>query len=290
MSQNTKLITARVILAKTIDFFTAKEIPSARLDAEILLASVLDYDRLRLYMNLDRPMNETELDRARELVRRRAAFEPVAYILGRKEFAGRDFVVRPGVLIPRPDTEILVEEAARELRTRFENADQVYILEFGIGSGAISVSLMAEDNRVRVVATEINETAALTARENATAHGVADRLDIRLQPDFVNIDGPFHAIVSNPPYIDPADKSTLARDIIDHEPHEALFAENAGLHWYETLAAVASRMLLPDGFIAVEIGHNQRSAVENIFREHGLTIVRTVQDYGQNDRVIIGQP
>lgn len=285
-----KVTTAREIVDKTTVFFTAKGIPSARLDAEILLAEVLGYDRLRLYMNLDRPLDEAELTRAREMVRRRAAKEPVAYILGRKEFAGRDFKVGPGVLVPRPDTEILVEEVGRELMARFaDEPGDLRILEFGIGSGAIAITLAAEHLRAQVTATEISETAAAIARENAVTHGVSERVEILVQSDFSGIPGPFHAIVSNPPYIDPAELPTLAPDVANYEPHEALFAEDAGLRWYRFLAGEAARLLALGGFLAVEIGYTQREAVEQIFASAGLKLVRSVKDFGGNDRVILAE-
>lgn len=284
-----KITTAREIVDKTTTFFLAKEIPTARLDAEVLLAEVLGYDRLRLYMNLDRPLDEAELTRARELVRRRANREPVAYILGRKEFAGRDFKVGPGVLVPRPDTEILVEETGKELMIRFaDEPGELRILEFGVGSGAIAVTLAAEHLRARVTATEISETAASIARENAASHGVAERVEILVQSNFTGIAGPFHAIVGNPPYIDPADMPALAPDVVNHEPHEALFAENAGLFWYGFLAEQAQRLLCPNGLIAVEVGHTQRVAVEQIFQSAGLTQLRSAKDYAGRDRVVLG--
>ncbi len=283
-----KITTAREIVDKTSAYFSSKGIGSARLDADLLVAEVLGYDRLRLFMNLDRPMDEVELTRARDLVRRRAAREPMAYILGQREFAGRSFKVGPGVLIPRPDTEILVEEISRELQARFdETPGDLRVLEFGAGSGAIAVTLAAEHLRARVTATEISEPAAAIAGENAETNGVADRVEILVQPDFADIAGPFHAIVSNPPYIDLSELPTLAPDVANYEPHEALFAEDGGLQWYKFLAEAAKRLLAPDGFIAVEIGYKQREAVERIFAETGLKLVRSIKDYAGHDRVVL---
>lgn len=282
------LNTVRDILAKTTDFFASKGIGSARLDAELLLAHVLQCDRLRLYLALDRPMDARELDMARQLVRRRGTYEPIAYILGRKEFHGRDFIVRPGVLIPRPDTEILVEHAIAQILQQFGAGDQpIRMLEFGTGSGAIAVTLAAEIPQAHVVATDIEPEALRTARENATAHNVDDRLALHQQPDFAGIAGPFHALVSNPPYINPADKDTLSPDILLHEPHVALFAEDRGLHWYRFLAGEAGALLVPGGIIAVEIGHDQSGEVSEIFRQARLENPRVVKDYANHDRVVI---
>lgn len=283
------LTTVRDILEKTTTFFAGKGIPSARLDAELLLAEVLGYDRLRLYLNLDRPMDEDEIACARELVRRRATREPIAYILGRREFAGRDFAVGPGVLIPRPDTEVLVETALEQLRTTFADRETVRVLEFGAGSGAIGVTLAAEDARVRVIATEIVEKAQAAARQNAETHGVADRVDVRLQKDFDGL-GPqsFEMLISNPPYIAEEERPTLEPDVADFEPAEALFAPESGLYWYDFLAGEAVRLLVPGGLLAVEIGYRQREAVEWIFQSAKLADVRSLKDYAGHDRVVMG--
>lgn len=275
------------MIDRTADFFQQKGIDSARLDAQLLIAHALGKTRLELYLQFDYPVNDEELARARELVRRRAAREPVAYIIGNREFAGRDFAVRAGVLIPRPDTEILVEETLGELKARHGDSDaQLRVLEFGIGSGAISVTLAANDPRIQITATEISAIAAEIARENAARHDVADRAEIYQQPNFAGITGPFQAIVSNPPYIDPAEKSTLAPEVAQHEPSEALFAEDAGLHWYKFLASQATGLLTDDGFIAVEIGYKQRLAVEEIFEQAGLRVVRSTKDYAGHYRVV----
>lgn len=149
---------------------------------------MLGYDRLKLYLNLDRPLTAPELDRARELIRRRAGHEPVAYILGLKEFAGRAFAVGPGVLIPRPDTELLVEHATTELLERFgAEEEEIRVLELGVGSGAIAVSLACDVPRARITATEIVPAAAEFARRNAREHGVDDRVEVRLQSDFAGL-------------------------------------------------------------------------------------------------------
>lgn len=281
----TEPITVAEILERTTAYFQQKGLESPRLDAQLLIGHALKKSRLELYVNFDYPLNERELTVARDLVRRRAQHEPVAYILGEKEFAGRRFKVGPGVLVPRPDTEVLVEIVQRELS---ENASG-RILEFGIGSGAIALTLAANNPALEVVATEISPVAAAIARENAQALDVSDRVQILQQADFAGIEGPFQALVSNPPYISREEENTLAPDILRHEPHEALFAEEQGLQWYQFLASEAPRLLPPGGLIAVEIGHTQSEAVEGIFREAGLKAVASEKDYAGNDRVVIGR-
>ena len=283
------------VLDRTTDYFAQKGIPSPRLDAQVIIGHALHKSRLQLYLDFEYPLDEAELARARELVRRRAAREPVAYIVGKKEFAGRDFRVMPGVLIPRPDTEVLVEEVRRELygdeaaATATEEPARLRLLEFGIGSGAIAVTLAAEVPNLFVTATEINPAAAATAAENASAHGVADRVEIREQPDFEGIVGPFDAVVSNPPYIDRSEQDSLEPEVALHEPQEALFAADGGLQWYRFLTAESRRLLKPGGLLAVEIGYRQRAAVEQIFREAGFVDTRSVKDYAENDRVVLGR-
>ncbi|MGI8906688.1 MAG: peptide chain release factor N(5)-glutamine methyltransferase [Candidatus Sumerlaeaceae bacterium] len=291
MSANVEPQTVRTIIDKTAKFFVAKGIPSARLDAELLLAEVLGMDRLRLYMNFDRPLNEEELNRARELVRRRATREPVAYILGRREFASRMFEVDPSVLIPRPETELLVDEAEQELKRRFPDAGSAFrILEFGVGSGAIAVTLAANLPAAQIVGTEISAEAAATARRNADKHGVSERIDLRVQPDFAGIEGPFHAIVANPPYVDPADALMMADDVKLYEPAGALFAEENGLHWYRLLAVEAPRLLDPNGFLLMEIGQGQMPAIAQIAKGAGLDVERVSKDYAGTERMMRMSP
>jgi release factor glutamine methyltransferase len=247
----------------------------------------LSFDRLKLYLNLDRPLTESELEHARSLVRRRASREPVAYILGRREFLSRTFEVGPGVLIPRPETELLVEQAETELKRRFSSVDSDYrILEFGIGSGCVAISLCLSLLQAKVVATEISPAASKIAAGNAERHGVSNRIDIRLQPDFHGIDGRFHAIVSNPPYVDPAAKETLEPDVALFEPPEALFAENNGLRWYQFLIDNAPQLLEPGGFLLLETGVGQHEPIAQFAADHGMTVEKIVKDYAGIQRIM----
>lgn len=282
------LLTIRDAIAKTAEYLSAKGINTARLDAELLIGEAVGLNRLGLYLNFDRPLNPDERERARELLRRRAHYEPVAYILGHREFHSREFAVDRRVLIPRPETELLVDRAIEELNRRFPDAGGAFsILELGIGSGAIAVSLAAELPDARITATEISEGAADVARANARRHNVSDRIDIRLQSDFAGLEGPFHAIVSNPPYISPSDRNSLPPDVRDFEPAEALFAEEEGLAAYRFLTAEAPRLLLPDGFLLVEIGQGQVPAVTRLAEAHGLRVEAVMKDYAGIERVML---
>ena len=275
------------VVARTTEFFRGRGIEPARLDAELLLGEALGMNRLQIYLNFDRPVGAAELERARELVRRRARHEPVAYILGRREFLSRQFAVSPAVLIPRPETELLVEAALEELRGRFPGSDGLRVLEFGVGSGAVSVSVLAEEPRARVVATEISTAAAEVARANAERHGVADRLDIRVQDDFAGIAGPFHALLANPPYVDPAELGSMSPDVVRFEPHEALFAADCGFAAIARVAAGAPGLLGPGGFVLMEVGAGQAARAAEIAAASGLRVGRIVRDYAGFDRHLL---
>lgn len=275
------------VVARTTEFFRDKGINPARLDAELLLGEALGMNRLQIYLSFDRPVGASELERARELVRRRARHEPVAYILGRREFLSRQFTVSPAALIPRPETELLVEAALDELRARFGGADVLRVLEFGIGSGAVSVSVLAEEPRARVVATEISAAAAEVARANAERHGVADRLDVRVQDDFAGVEGPFHAFLANPPYVDPAELKSLPPDVARFEPHEALFADDAGYAAIARVVSAAPGLLGAGGFVLMEVGAGQAPRAAEIAAASGLRVGRIVKDYAGIDRHLL---
>lgn len=279
----------RDALAKGADFLAGKGVATPRLDAELLLGQVVGLDRLGLYLNFDRPLNGKEREQARELLRRRGLREPVAYILGRKEFHSREFNVDRRVLIPRPETELLVDAVIEELKRRFAGEEEggFRILELGVGSGAIAVTLAAELPKATVVATEISPGAAEVARANGERHGVSERIDIRLQPDFSGLQPPFHAVVSNPPYVNPADRETLSPDVREYEPSEALFAGEEGLAIYRQLLRETPPLLVAGGFLAVEIGQGQREAIASVAGERGLAVERVVNDYAGIERVLI---
>jgi len=279
-------LTVKDVLARTTDYFQSKGIKTARLDAEVLLGAALGLDRLKLYLNFDRPLIEQELERSRELVRRRAAREPVAYILGEREFLSRTFQVGPAVLIPRPETELLVEHTVTELRRRFPEEPELRVLEFGVGSGAIAVSLAAELSQARVIATEVSRAAAEVARANAERHGVAARVEVRVQSDFAGIPGPFHALVSNPPYVNPDDRDSLEEDVRNFEPATALFADEEGLQWYRFLAQQAAGLLASSGFVAVEIGAGQALDIRSLAEQQGLAHEHTIKDYAGIERLL----
>lgn len=277
--------TTLAVLDWTTKRFSDAGIASARLEAQLLLAHVLQCTRTQLYMSFDKPLAEPELAAFRELIRRRLAGEPVAYLLGEHEFWGLPFHVDPSVLVPRPDTETVIE-VARGLRA--DRAAACRVLDLCTGSGAIAVSLAKELPAARVVATDISEAAVAIARRNAERNGVADRVDVRLGDLWQPVGGErFDLICSNPPYIASAVIPTLAAEV-KREPRLALDGGPDGLAFYDRIVPVAREHLEPGGALVVEHGYDQADAVRARFEAAGFQRVTLVHDLGKNPRVTWG--
>ena len=271
------------ILQWTADYFSGKEIDSARLEAELLLAETLDLDRVGLYVNFERPLNADELTAFRERVRRRALREPVQYILGETEFWSLMFNVNPAVLVPRADTEVLVEEAL----ARIEGSAR--ILDVGTGSGAIAIALAHEKPEIQVTALDCSEPALEVARDNARRNGVAERVTC-LVGDLASLPpGPFAMVVSNPPYIPSGDWQKLMPEVRDHEPRLALDGGDDGLEAYRQLVMQAGQVLMPGGWLLVEVGINQATDVSALFKAAGLVEIGQRDDYSGIARVVMGR-
>jgi release factor glutamine methyltransferase len=206
---------------------------SARLDSELLCAQALGLRRLDLYLQFDRPLDEQELSSIRELVRRRGKGEPVAYITGQREFYGRGYAVTPDVLVPRPETETLVERAIATLRDR--TTDGARVADLGTGSGCIAITLAAELPGIDVIATDISAPALEVARSNAERLGVPVTFAEGSWAD--GLSGHFDIIVSNPPYVTTGELESVDRDVRDFEPHGALLGGDGGLDAYRSLLA-----------------------------------------------------
>lgn len=270
------------ILEWTADFFRDKGIDSGRRDAELLLGAILHLDRVGLYLQFDRPLEQPELDAYRALVVRRAKREPLQYILGETEFWSLPFSVSPAVLIPRPDTEVLVEEALRL-------APGPRILDVGTGSGVLAVVLAREWPDAEVVALDICPQVLAMAVANARRNGVEGRVRF-IEGDLVRLPaGAFDLIVSNPPYIPAADLDGLMPEVRDFEPRRALDGGSDGLDPYRALAAQAETSLTPNGWLLVEVGIDQAAAVQQLFSDAGLTEVFCRADYGGIPRVVGGR-
>ena len=271
------------VLNWTTRYFGEKQIATPRLDAEVLLSHVLHCDRVALYVRFEQPLERAELDAFRELVRRRVAGEPVAYLTGTKEFWSLPLRVDSRVLIPRPETELVVDVVLELTR----DAPPGLAGDVGTGSGAIALALKRERPAWRVLATDISAAALELARENATR--------LALDVEFLEGDllrplagrGPFDVIASNPPYVAEAEIPTLMREVADHEPRVALTPGGDGLAAIRALVAGAPELLAPGGALVMEIGHQQGPAVQALVAASGaFGPVAIRRDHAGLDRVL----
>lgn len=286
MSAST-LWTVREVLSWTRERFSRDGLESARLDAEVLLAHALDMQRVGLYLDLDRPLDDSERGRYRALVSRRLQREPVAYLVGEREFWSRPFAVDARVLVPRPETEILVEQALVTLR----EFTAPRVLDVGTGSGAIAVTLAAERPDARVVATDVSAAALEVAAANADRHEV----DITLHAgDLLEAlpaqEAPFQLVAANLPYVAPGDRDSLAPELLA-EPTGALFAEDGGLALLKRLICAApAHLQRPGGAVLLEVGMGQAPAVTKLMIDAGISDRVTVhRDLAGVDRVVEGR-
>jgi release factor glutamine methyltransferase len=246
-------------------------VDSADLDARILIGSVLGLDLTGLIAAAARILNRDEAERLEGFARRRIAGEPVARILGLKEFWGLPLRLSPATLVPRPDTETVVEAALEILRAEPGHDAPLRIADLGTGSGAILLALLSELADAYGVGTDISVPALRTARHNARQLGFAARAAFVACDYAAALSGPFDLIVSNPPYIRSAEIASLAAEVRDHDPHSALDGGFDGLDAYRLIASQASRLLAPGGVLVMEVGHGQSGDVQGLLTAAGLT-------------------
>ena len=258
----------------------ARTSETARLDAELLLAHALGRQRIELYTDFDRPLKKAELDEYRALVARRARHEPVAYILGEWGFRRLTLAVDRRALIPRPETEIVVERALAHL----DGHAAPSILDVGTGTGAIALSLADEHPGARVTAIDVSPDALALAQENAARTGLAvELLEHDLRDGLPG--GPYDLVVSNPPYVEPEDLASLMADVRDYEPHVALVGRGATA----ALARAALDVLGPGGWLVLEVGDGQADGAATRLTELGYTDVARTEDLTGRDRVVEGR-
>lgn len=286
---NDKIWTIGRILKWTEQYFKDKGIESPRLDAEVLLAHVLEKQRIYLYVHFDEPLQPGELAAYREMIKKRVMRVPVAQILGEKEFMGLTFKVTADTLVPRPDTEILVQAAVDRLRA-MAGEEPLRFADIGTGSGAICLSVLHYLAGTVADTVDISPAARAVAEENAASLGLADRVTFHTGDLLQPLSGiSFAAILSNPPYIPEADIAKLAPEVRLKEPHTALSGGQDGLDFYRRLANEAPAMLVPGGFTAFEVGIHQAGDVAVLLKANPL-IDRTeiLPDYAGIDRVVVG--
>jgi release factor glutamine methyltransferase len=265
-----------------------RHVDDARLNIELLLAHVLRLKRIDLYTNFDKPLTDDELATFKALLKRRLAHEPLQYIIGETEFMGLKFSVDRRVLIPRPETESLVEQALAEIRERWPENDSIRVLDIGTGSGCIAVSIASLIPSVQATAIDTSAGALDVARINAERNVVSDRIsfasvDILNNATFSSL---FHCIVSNPPYISDQEYRLVSEEVRKFEPAVALTDGGDGLTFFRTLAERCGPLLEENGSILVEHAYNQSDAVRKIFHEHGWKNIAAIKDYAGHFRFI----
>jgi release factor glutamine methyltransferase len=286
--------TIKKLLKVTADYLKKKEIDSPRLSAEILLAHQLKTTRVELYLHFDQPLNDDEIAGYRSLIRRRLGREPIQYITGSQEFWSMDFIVGPQVLIPRPESEILVEQVVSLYKEkRMPGNRSPRILDLGTGCGPLAISLARELEEASLWASDISEEALDFARLNAKRHGVENRVEFMLgdlwQP-FVNLGLTFDAILSNPPYIVPEVLVSLSPEVRDHEPRLALDGRDEGMYYIEKIIKDGAGYLNPDGWILLEMDPEQTPKALGLIEESGrYGGKKRVKDYGHHYRAVMAQ-
>jgi release factor glutamine methyltransferase len=274
--------TVKELLDLTTDYLRQKAIDSPRLCAEVLLSHQLKKSRVELYLNFDQPLRTEEVAGFRSLVRRRVSREPLQYITGHREFWSLDFVVNPAVLIPRPETELLIEEALslRQSGLLSNNLNPL-ILDVGTGSGAIAIALAKEIEGARIWASDISPEALSVAEENAQRHNLKDRITFcegdLLEP-FTGRSMAFDMIVSNPPYIADDEFGNLAPEIRCHEPRAALDGNEAGMHFIQRLILESGPHLRGGGWLLIEMDPHQT--------EGALNLIDSAECFGYKERVM----
>ena len=268
------------VIGLSADYLSKSGVESARVDAEWLIGHALKLNRMELYLQFDKPLSEEELSGIRPLLSRRSKGEPVQYICGSTEFYGIELQVGTGVLIPRPETELLVDVAKKNLE------GSAAVLDLCTGSGAIAIALKKERPELSVTASDISPEALKYAFLNRDSH----KLDIELLEGdlFEPFSGRvFDAITVNPPYVKPSEKPLMGKDVLASEPELALFSGVDGLDLLRKIAAEAKDYLNPGGFLISEIGFEQGPDCKNLFSSHGWVNISILQDFTNRDRFVL---
>lgn len=281
--------TIQKLLNWITEYFTSKSVDAPRLSAELLLSHLLGLKRIELYTQFDRPVTKPELDELRDLVKRAGGHEPVAYLIGRTEFYSLEMNITSDCMIPRPETELLVQRAIEFLRTRHGTQ---FVCDLCTGSGCIAVAIAKNFPEVRVIATDISAAALKVAAQNVDKHQLAERITL-LQGDlFQPLVRPldveqFDLIVCNPPYVSAAEYETLDQNVKDYEPRIALFAGDDGLDIYRRIIEKADQFLKPEAALMLEIGYAQGPAVRELLEHTGaFSEIKTEKDVHNNDRIV----
>lgn len=268
-------------------YLSEKGIESSRLNAEMLLAEILKCKRLDLYLKYDRPLTEDETRQYRNFISRRSKSEPLQYIVGKVEFYGIEFSVNPSVLIPRQETEILVDIIIAKHKTD----NNLSILDVGTGSGIIPVCLVKNLHQVQITATDISESAISTAKYNAEQNNASEQIEFVINDilkDKIDYAGKFDIVVSNPPYVSLNEYRSVQPEIKNHEPDVAVTDYGDGYTFYKSICSTAKDILKENGRIYFELGEGQSGKVDEIMKNSGFAEREITKDYLGIDRVICG--
>ena len=282
-----KQYTVLEILQLSSDYLEKKGIESPRVNAELLLADVLNCKRLDLYLKFDQPLKEFEINKYREFLGRRAVFEPYQYIIGKSEFYGRVFNVDKNILIPRPETELLVEEVINYGKSKSE----LKILDIGTGSGNIPITIALELPNSQLTSIDISSKAISAAINNSSKYEIKDHisfLEIDVFSDKVfSLNQKFDVIISNPPYVSLNDYSTVQKEILNFEPKEAVTDNGDGYKFYRRIAEISKKLLNENGVIFCEIAKNQSTVLNQLYLDFNYSSVNFKKDYQNIDRILV---
>lgn len=281
------MVALGALLREARDRLATAGIADAALDARLIVEHFTGTSRTDAVARPEREIPAPAAEAVRAALGRRLAGEPVHRILGRRAFYGLDFALSPATLEPRPDTEVLVDRLVPRLAEIARKHGGCRILDLGTGTGAIALALLSQVPDARATGVDIAPEAVETAIRNAAANGLSGRFEGRVSDWFSNVNGKFHGIVSNPPYIETQDMAELSPEVRLFDPRQALDGGADGLDAYRAVAAGAARFLEPDGLVGVEIGYNQRGTVTALFAGEGFVLVEAARDLAGRDRVLI---
>jgi release factor glutamine methyltransferase len=290
----TKSWTIKELLEVTTDYLKKKEIESPRLSAEILLAHQLEISRVELYLRFDQPLQDKEVAGYRSFIKRRLSREPLQYITGVQEFWSLDFMVGPQVMVPRPETELLVEHALALCRNnKMAQGECARILDLGTGCGALAVAVARELEGVAVWASDVSPEALDIARQNAKEHGVEERIEFVLSDlwqGFSHQKLPFDIVLSNPPYISSEAMDSLPPEVKDHEPRQALDGGEEGMVYIRNIIEQAPKHLTPGGWILLEMDPEQTTKALGLIEATNRYGKKSrLRDYSRHYRVVMAQ-
>jgi len=282
------MITVLESINLSTNYLAQKGIESPRTNAELLLADILKCKRLDLYLSFDKPLENAEVDKYREYIKRRGNFEPLQYITGTVEFYGLELNVNTDVLIPRPETEILVENILHHLK----NEGNKIILDIGCGSGNICIALAANIPSLKIYSTDSSEGALNVSKQNAEKNSVLDKIEFihhNILTEDLNQFPEFDVIVSNPPYVSSDEFSSLQKEIRDFEPRKAVTDDADGYTFFKVISAKSFSKFKEGGKLFFEMAQGQSREVVEIMKTHNYKNIEIIKDYQKIDRIIFGE-